>query len=112
MRQAGIIAAAGIYALENNVERLADDHRNALALAEGLGKHEAFRTNLPQTNIVMAEVVRGDASDWLARMKEAGILAVMSGPQRMRLVTHINISGDDVMDAGGRLDKLVEAVPA
>ena len=112
MRQAGIIAAAGIFAIENNVERLADDHRNALMLAEGLGKHEAFRTNLPQTNIVMAEVVRGDASDWLARMKEAGILAVMSGPQRMRLVTHINISGDDVLDAVGRVDKLVEAVPA
>jgi threonine aldolase len=112
MRQAGIVAAAGIFALENNVERLADDHRNAVVLAEGLGKHEAFRTNVPQTNIVMAEVVRGDAGDWLNRMKEAGVLAVQSGPQRMRLVTHINVTGDDIAEAVGRVDRLVEAVPA
>jgi threonine aldolase len=112
MRQAGIVAAAGIYALEHNVERLAEDHRHALALAEGLGKHEAFRTNLPQTNIVMAEVVRGEAGEWLKRMKEAGVLAVQSGPQRMRLVTHINVTDEDVAEAVGRIDRLVGAVPA
>jgi threonine aldolase len=112
MRQAGIIAAAGIYALENNVDRLAEDHHNALLLAEGLGKHEEFRTNVPQTNIVMTQVVRGDAADWLRRMREAGVLAVMSGPQRLRLVTHINVSAGDVIEAVGRVDRLVEGVPA
>jgi threonine aldolase len=110
MRQAGIVAAAGIYALENNVDRMADDHANAAILAEGLGKHEVFRTNQPQTNIVMAEVVRGDVSDWMQRMKDAGVLAVMSGPQRMRLVTHINVTREDVEEAVARIDRIVEGV--
>ena len=110
MRQAGIIAAAGVYALENNVDRLAEDHANAALLAEGLGKHEAFRTNQPQTNIVMAEIVRGDAGDWMRKLKDAGVLAVMSGPQRMRLVTHINITRTDVELAVSRIDTILEGV--
>jgi threonine aldolase len=89
---------------------MADDHANATILAEGLGKHEVFRTNQPQTNIVMAEVVRGEAGDWMRLMKEAGVLAVMSGPQRMRLVTHINITSDDVEEAVARIDRIVEGV--
>ncbi len=110
MRQAGIIAAAGIYALEHNVDRMTEDHANATILAEGLGKHEVFRTNQPDTNIVMAEVVRGDAGDWMKRLKEAGVLAVMSGPQRMRLVTHINITRADIDEAIARVDRIVEGV--
>ncbi len=110
MRQAGIIAAAGIYALANNVERMKEDHANAAVLAEGLGKHEVFRTNQPDTNIVMAEVIRGDAGDWMTRMREAGVLAVMSGPQRMRLVTHINITRSDIDEAIARIDRIVEGV--
>jgi threonine aldolase len=110
MRQAGIIAAAGVYALEHNVERLADDHGNAKRLAESLGRYEAFRPNSPQTNIVVADIVRGELDDWLRRFRAAGVLAVAFGRQRMRMVTHINISAGDIETALQRIDEAVGAV--
>jgi threonine aldolase len=110
MRQAGILAAAGIYALEHNVERLAQDHANASRLADGLRKFDAFAPNHPQSNIVVAHVVRGDLDRWLASFRESGLLAVAFGPQRMRMVTHINITGDDITEALARVERAVGAV--
>ncbi len=110
MRQAGIIAAAGLYAFDNNITRLAEDHENAKRLADGLRKLEVFRPNHPASNIVVANVLRGDLNEWLAAFREAGVLAVAFGPQRMRLVTHTNISREDIDDALARIARVAEAV--
>lgn len=112
MRQAGILAGAGLFALEHNVARLADDHANARRLAEGLGRFEAFAPNSPQTNIVVADVVRGSLAGWLAAFQEEGLLAVAFGPKRMRMVTHINVSSAHIDEALRRIGRAVSAVPA
>ena len=112
MRQAGILAAAGLYALDNNVARLADDHVNARRLAEGLGRFEAFVPNSPQTNIVVADVLRGSLAGWLAAFEQEGLQAVAFGPRRMRMVTHIDVSAADVDEALTRIGRAVAAVPA
>jgi threonine aldolase len=110
MRQAGILAAAGLYAFEHNLQRLADDHANAKLLADGLRELGPFRPNHPQTNIVVADIVRGDLNDWLAAFQREGVLAVAFGAQRMRLVTHINISRGDIDEVLKRAERAVGAV--
>jgi threonine aldolase len=111
MRQAGVLAAAAIFALENNIARLVQDHANARQLAEGLRQHQAFAPNTPQSNIVTVDVRPGTLNGWLTAFREAGVLAVAFGPQRMRMVTHINITGDDIAEALRRIDRVVSAVP-
>ena len=111
MRQVGILAAAGLYALEHNVTRIADDHANARALADGLRELGPFRPNHPQTNIVVADIVRGSLNDWLAAFEREGVLAVAFGPQRMRLVTHIDVTAADIDEALRRIQAAVGAVP-
>ncbi|MEX1103225.1 MAG: hypothetical protein WED87_03175, partial [Dehalococcoidia bacterium] len=101
---------AGLYAFENNVTRLRDDHENAKRLADGLRELEVFRPNHPESNIVVADVLRGELNAWLAAFREAGVLAVAFGPQRMRLVTHINISREDIDEALSRIARAAEAV--
>jgi threonine aldolase len=86
MRQAGVLAAAGLYALENNVERLAEDHANAERLAWGL-KDLGYEAEGPHTNMVFVTVPEG-LTDHLIKN---GIL-VLSGP-RLRLVTHLDVDG-------------------
>ncbi|MEQ8444675.1 MAG: low-specificity L-threonine aldolase [Pelagibacterium sp.] len=97
MRQAGIIAAAGLYALEHNVARLADDHARARRLAEGLARHDALTVEMPQTNIIFlnahASVAKGFADHIAAR----GIL-VSGRYGQQRWVTHKDV-GDDAIDA-------------
>jgi len=96
MRQAGVLAAAGIYALENNLQRLAEDHKNAEQLAQGLAEIlELQITYSPaQTNMVFVEVPEAQANDLAAHLKQKGIL-VQSG-KMIRLVTHLDISVDDI----------------
>ena len=87
MRQAGILAAAGLYALENNVERLADDHRNAARLADGL---RAF--DLPvevHTNMVFARLPADRVQGLAEHLRTRGVLALPA--PRMRLVTHLDV---------------------
>jgi threonine aldolase len=112
MRQAGVLAAAGLYALENNVARIASDHRNAARLASGLRAMGPFRPNDPMTNIVIADLLEGDNDTWLARLENAGVLAVGFGARRLRMVTHVNIGAEDIEEALGRIASAVEAVPA
>jgi threonine aldolase len=110
MRQAGVLAAAGIYALEHHVARLAEDHANARLLAEGLGKHEHFQVAMPQTNIVLVDIVKGTLGEWLGAFRKQGVLAVALGPSRMRMVTHIDVNTTEIQDAITRIDRAVEAV--
>jgi threonine aldolase len=84
MRQAGVIAAAGLYALENNVERLAEDHANAERLAKGL-REAGFGVEGPHTNMVFAKIPSGMEE----HLDKKGI-KVLKGP-RLRLVTHLDV---------------------
>ena len=103
MRQAGIIAAAGIVALERMVERLAEDHANARRLAEGLAKLPGLAVDLSsvQTNIVILRVARGPtATDDLVRGCAARKVKVHAmGPAAIRCVTHKDVDGDDIARA-------------
>jgi len=112
MRQAGVLAAAGLYALEHNVDRLAEDHAHAQRLAEALAKTGAFVPIEPQSNIVVADVVRGDVDEWLRAFQDAGVLAVGFGPRRLRMVTHLDISSTSLDEAIARIDRVVGAVAA
>lgn len=89
MRQAGILAAAGLYALEHNVERLAEDHANAERLAAGLAGLPGLEVEPPQTNMVFVRVPADRAQDLAAHLERAGI-RVLAGA-RMRLVTHLDV---------------------
>jgi threonine aldolase len=94
MRQAGIIAAACIYALDHHVERLAEDHANAHALAEGLAEIPGIDLDpaTVETNIVWFDVRgRMGATDVAAALEEQGVLIGAFGPTRMRAVTHLDV---------------------
>jgi len=94
MRQAGVIAAAAHYALEHNVARLADDHANAARLAEGLRAIEGLTVDTPQTNIFYIHMDPAACDGLRAAMAREQIRATV-GPHT-RLVTHLNVSTDDV----------------
>jgi len=101
MRQAGYIAAAGIFALKNNVLRLADDHRNAAALAEAL-RHCSLTEKVEYggTNIVIFTLKPGmNASGFLEKMKDKGILALKTGERNIRMVTHLDVSDSQIREA-------------
>ncbi|MDA8236175.1 MAG: aminotransferase class I/II-fold pyridoxal phosphate-dependent enzyme [Clostridia bacterium] len=103
MRQAGIIAAAGIVALEEMVDRLEEDHRLARELAVGLAEIKGIGLNLDsvQTNIVVMDIEDTglSVSAFLARLKEEGVLAVAFGEYAVRMVTHKDVDGDDIEQA-------------
>lgn len=94
MRQAGFIAAAGIYALDHHIDRLQTDHAHALLLAEALAGKSFVKFILPvETNIVIFELEESlTAPSFVASLKEQGILGYAIAPQRVRLVTHLDIS--------------------
>ena len=99
MRQAGILAAAGIYALENHIQRLEQDHRHANLLVETIASHPIVEEVLPvETNIIIFTLKSGKtAAEWVADMKKAGILAYAIAPQQVRLVTHLDISEEMII---------------
>jgi threonine aldolase len=111
MRQVGVIAAAGIVALETMVERLAQDHENARLLAEGLASLPGVRLDPAsvRTNIVAFELEGWEPPDFLAALKEAGVLAVPFGPHRIRMVTHNDVSREDVEKALERIRSVCTA---
>lgn len=94
MRQAGVLAAAAQYALEHNVERLAQDHDNAAALARGLAAIPALKVGTPQTNIFWLDIPQAACEPLRQALARARIRASV-GP-RTRLVTHLDVSSADV----------------
>jgi threonine aldolase len=104
MRQAGVIAAAALYALENNILRLSDDHANAGRLANLVREIDALSLTPPEidSNIVIfhVEPELGTAEQFAARLKQHGLLTLAIGHQSVRMVTHLDVDRDDVEAAG------------
>lgn len=105
MRQAGILAAAGLHALEHHVERMAEDHANARRLAEGLAAIGRIGVDVDDidTNMLFVEPAAEDVEPLRAHLKEAGIVLGAPRPSKIRVVTHLDITADDV-------DRIVETV--
>jgi threonine aldolase len=103
MRQAGILAAAAIYALDNHVERLREDHENARRLAsfiestEGLSIHQSVETNIV---IFKVDAAAYAVDQFLHKLAAAGVLAVPFGPGLVRMVTHLDVTADDIERVG------------
>lgn len=104
MRQAGILAAAALYALDHNVERLAEDHANAKRLADALAQEPTITLDprTVETNIVIFDVA-GDASEFVARLGDQGVQMLPTGPHTVRAVMHLDVSQSDI-------DVAIEAV--
>jgi len=111
MRQAGVIAAPGIVALERMVDRLEEDHRNARFLAEGIAKIDGLKVDLErvQTNMALFDVGNlgvGDAR-FVSALKDEGVLAGAIGRNRIRLVTHRGIEREHVEKALSAIENVV-----
>ena len=113
MRQAGIVAAAAIYALEHNVDRLAEDHANAKAFAEALAQIEGIKVDLPaiETNLVFFEVAKelGNAGQLSAALREQGVRIGGMGPQTLRGCTHLDVNREHVLQAAAAIRECVQA---
>jgi len=113
MRQAGIIAAAGVYALENNVERLAEDHANARLFADRLAEVPgiAVEPDAVETNIVFFDVGgTGLTADQVAeRLADHGVRIGPMGEDLMRAVTHLDVTTEQVAEAAAAVRAVVEA---
>jgi len=110
MRQVGIIAAAGLFAVKNNIERLSQDHKNAAFLAENLKRLDAFEVDLSrvETNIVLVDIVNGDnAQTMLDKMATVGVAGVPFGPTRIRFMTHLDVTHDDCYQAVDRISEII-----
>jgi len=100
MRQAGILAAAGLYALEHNVERLAEDHRRAKRLAEGLAQHKGLSVVMPDTNILWVEAEAELGDRLTAYLGENGV-GITGRYGQQRWVTHLDVGDADIDAALG-----------
>jgi threonine aldolase len=97
MRQAGLLAAAGLHALEHHVARLADDHALARRLADGLAGLPGLTVEPPQTNMVFVDVAAGHAAALAEHLARHGVRGL--GTTRLRLVTHLDVTAADVDQA-------------
>ena len=97
MRQAGVLAAAGLIALNERTERLGEDHANARLLAEAVAAVPEVEIDLlaVETNILIFRLKGGDAAGFCARLKDEGVLASAIGPELVRFVTHSDVSRED-----------------
>src|SRR6185295_7029793 len=105
MRQVGVVAAAGLIALRQGPDRLAEDHENASRLARALSELPGIEIDLAavETNIVFCRVSQGLAAAFAGRLKEAGVLAVAIGADKVRFVTHRDVSRGQVDEAIERI---------
>jgi threonine aldolase len=112
LRQAGIVAAAAVYALENNIERLADDHRNAKLLAQAIGdiRGLSVRADQVETNIVFFDVdpELGYASQLSTALESRGVRIHDTEAHRLRACTHLDVNRDDIIAVGQILRECVQ----
>lgn len=111
MRQAGLLAAAGLHALDHHRERLAQDHEHARLLAEAAAQMSGLSVALGNvmTNIVMVDLERGTSAQLVAAAKQHGLLMGAVGPKRVRLVTHLDV---DRAGVDAAIDALAKAAAA
>jgi threonine aldolase len=111
LRQAGMMAAAAIYALDHHVTRLAEDHTNARRFAERIAELPGLTLDLAsvESNLVFFEVARdlGTGAEIVTRWRERGILALAMGPQRIRVCTHLDVTASDLDHAAGELRRVL-----
>lgn len=105
-RQAGILAAAGLYALEHNIDRLAQDHEAALAFADAVAER-AGGVREPQTNIVVIDTGEIPAAEVAAVASQHGVLVSALGARMLRAVTHMDVTVDECRRAGGVVGKIL-----
>jgi threonine aldolase len=107
MRQAGIIAAAGVYALTHNVERLSEDHENAKVIARAICNSPWARMDLADvvTNIIYFRTPGRDAEAIVKSLAEIGILSWATAADQVRFVTHLDISKGDAREISGIIEK-------
>ena len=114
MRQAGIIAAAALYALDHHIDRLAEDHRNAQVIAQAIRDTPGLRLDPPEveTNIIWFAVdpELGSARDLVARLKEYGILANSMGATMIRMLTHLDVSAAQAERAADTIRKVARSM--
>jgi threonine aldolase len=110
MRQAGIIAAAGLYALRHHVDRLVEDHVRATKFAEALSAIDGIRIDLDsvQTNIIVVDVSGSGFSvdESVLLLEQSGVLVVPFGRTTIRAVTHLDVDDDDVTKAISVFEKV------
>ena len=110
MRQSGILAAAALYALDVNLDRLTDDHANARVFADAIGTIEGASVVPPDTNIVMIDLPAGAASaDVVARAERAGVLISEWNPTRVRGVAHLDVDAAAMAQAGAVVRDAIQA---
>ncbi len=116
MRQAGIIAAGALYALEHNIDRLSEDHANARIIANAIRSTPGLKLvpDTIDTNIVIFEVDPefGSAAAFSARLRDQGVLMNANAPQRIRAVTHLDVSRQQVERAAQVIQETAAAVDA
>ncbi|HEY5639784.1 MAG TPA: low-specificity L-threonine aldolase [Dehalococcoidia bacterium] len=110
MRQVGVLAAAGIYALENMVERLAEDHENARLAAAGLRELPGVQLDPePQSNLIYFTIEGWDTGVFVERLAAQGVLCFDEGRRRIRWVTHFGIERSDIEEALARTRDVIAA---
>jgi threonine aldolase len=113
MRQIGMLAAAANFALDNNIDRLAEDHRHAKSLADAVHAVEPQVVNPSEveTNIVVLDLTGAakTAPEINAQLSDAGILASALGPVTLRLVTHLDVSAEEIAKVNEILPGLVQS---
>jgi threonine aldolase len=110
MRQAGLLAAAALHALEHHVERLAEDHAHTRRLAAGLAELKGVKVDPSrvETNILLVEFAR-PASEMVSRLASLGVLLNATGPNTARLVCHLDVSAADIDEALSRIRRALES---
>jgi threonine aldolase len=111
MRQGGICAAACIYALDHNIDRLADDHANARTLARGMAQLPGIKVETPETNLIFFDTSGTGltAGEFAARLRKAGVLVSTSGAYRGRACLHLDITAALVDEALGVMREVLRA---
>lgn len=116
MRQAGILAAAALYALDHNIDRLSEDHANARRFADGIATLPGIRLDRAgvQTNIVIFEVdsALGTADEFSSTLRKHGVWMFAVGPQRLRAVAHMDVSSAQIDQAIAAFREICSAVTA
>ena len=115
MRQAGVLAAAALYALDHHIDRLAEDHANARRLAAAIRGTSGVTllADTVDTNIIFfhVEPSLGTAEEFCTRLKDRGLLMLALGPQQVRAVTHLDVTEADTIRAGQILAEVAERAP-